>query len=105
MIRTRFRLVRVGDPAEPVRVLPLLEEEDRTVWLLEGSFSEPLRVRSLEAATLADLPEWLLTQNLPLELLPVQESNADTDADALLGVYRAAEAAARMLVGAAKTAA
>lgn len=99
-----FRLVIAGDPQHPVRVFPVWEECGE-VRLLEGDSSEPLPVASLAVVTHDELPEWLLQQDLPLALTPIEFGVGDTETDAALSVYQAAERVARGATSSARQAA
>jgi hypothetical protein len=84
-----FRLLAAGDPAGPVRVFPIWEEDGEVV-LLEGEFTERLPVRSLADVSLNDLPEWLTRQDLPLFLGPAKVAEGCDTVAAVVAVYQAA---------------
>jgi hypothetical protein len=93
MVSIRFRLVTAGLPKAPVRVFAITQDEGRTIFH-EGEFSEPLQTaKSLEELTIEDLPDWLLRQQLPLSLTPLQEVREPDAAAAWRAMYEAASAA------------
>jgi hypothetical protein len=91
MTHIRFRLLRIGSPSTPVEITPVWEEAGgyavyqvyAPLWF---EASKPLD--QLEAA---DLPRWLQEQNLPLELLPVQDAVGASSGAAFQAMLDAAE--------------
>ena len=89
MTTIRFRLVKAGDPEEPVRVFPVWEK-DGVVVFSEGNFSQQLPGVRLDDLREENLPEWLRNQGLGLSILPVRTASGRTMTDAMLRMYESA---------------
>ena len=93
MITIPYRLLKVGDPNDPVAVFAIWREGEQ-FWLSDGNVSDALSAdRSLESLRYEVVPAWIARQGHRLDMTPVAEIHA---ADAAHAHQLLMEAAARV---------